>query len=109
MSNTYTPFSEALAARVLAWVTGPTGKTTKIGHLADLRCPECGEVPDPLANVLGAFHSALPTPRGDELWFENGMMTVARHVRKMPAFSITAACPCGAEITFEAVCLPKDG
>ena len=101
--------SAIVSGRVLAWVATSAGKTTKVRHLADLRCPECGEVPDPLANVLGAFHRALHAPGCDERWFENGTMTVARHVRKMPAFNITVTCSCGAEAVYTAVCLPKDG
>ncbi|MGI5998752.1 MAG: hypothetical protein ACOX89_08835 [Lutispora sp.] len=99
--------SAIVSGRVLAWVATSAGKTTKVRHLADLRCPECGEVPDLLANVLGAFHRALPAPGCDERWFENGTMTVARHVRKMPAFNITVTCSCGAEAVYTAVCLPK--
>ncbi len=101
--------SAIVSGRVLAWVAGPTGKTTKIRRLKDLACPECGEVPPLLAGVIQSFHSALPAPGRDEVWFENGMMTAARHVRKMPAFNITAACTCGAEAVYTAVCLPNDG
>lgn len=99
--------SAIVSGRVLAWVTSPTGTTVRIRRLADLRCPECGEVPNPLANVLGAFHGALPSARGDELWYEDRVMTVARHVLKMPAFNITVTCSCGAEAVYTAVCLPK--
>lgn len=99
--------SAIVSGRVLAWVATSAGKTTKVRHLADLRCPECGEVPDLLANVLDAFHRALPAPGRDERWFENGTMTLARHVRKMPAFNITVTCSCGAEAVYTAVCLPK--
>jgi hypothetical protein len=101
--------SAITAARVLAWVTGPTGKTTKVRRLKDLACPECGEVPDPLTHVLGAFHRALPAPGRAACWFETGRMTVARHVHRVPAISIEVTCSCGAEATYTAVCLPKDG
>lgn len=101
--------SAIVSGRVLAWVATSAGKTTKVRHLADLRCPECGEVPDPLTHVLGAFHRALPAPGRAACWFETGMMTTARHVHRVPAISIEVTCSCGAEATYTAVCLPLNG
>ncbi len=102
--------SAIAAARVLAWVAGPTGKTTKVRRLKDLACPECGEVPDPLTHVIGAFHRALPAPGRGKLWYDDGVMTVARHVHRVPALSITVTCSnCGAEAAYTAVCLPLNG
>jgi len=97
------------SGRVRAWKVGLNGKRTEVRHLKDLVCPECGEVPPLLAGVIQPFHEAITGHSCGTLWFDRGNLGPRANVCRVPAFSITAACPCGAEITFEAVCLPKDG
>lgn len=103
--------ADALASGAIrAWRSDPKkDKMVDVRRVEDLQCPECGEAPEIMLDILReGFYDAAAGHTCNGPWFDRGLMTPRRCIRKVPGYRVTVPCTCGLKTTYTLVCMPKE-
>lgn len=93
---------------IRAWRSDPKKGLVEVRDAADLVCPECGEQPDAVRQVLDSFIGALAGIDTPAMRSWSGMsLGVGAYVKATPMFRVNAACKCGIRAVYAAVYIPE--
>jgi len=92
---------------IRAWRSDPKKGLVEVRDAVDLVCPECGEQPDAVRQVLDSFIGALAGIDTPAMRSWSGMsLGAGAYVKATPMFRVNVACKCGTRAEYAAVYLP---